>query len=295
MKRLLSAFALFLAISLPASAEEVVLPYKAKNLNLLAEVDWKGGKDRVVVILHGTLSHNRHTTVANLQRLLGAKGFSTLAPNLSLDVDRRQGNFDCAADHRHRHEDARGELGAWMDWLKGQGVKQVDLVGFSRGGNQAAWFAGEGGHPLLKKLVLVAPTTWSWERVTERLNGREKLGLFETLKRAKGAIGAGRGETVFKDVPFLTCEKARVSADSLVSYYDTAETRRDTPTLLPKLKVPFLVVATTADKIVPDLLPRLKAMPEAQGNLVVVDGADHFFNDLFAEDAVDAVAAFLKK
>jgi pimeloyl-ACP methyl ester carboxylesterase len=295
MSRFLSALALILAISLPASAEEVVLPYKAKNLNLLAEVDWAGGKDRVAVILHGTLSHNRHATVANLRRLLAAKGFSTLAPNLSLGVDRRQGNLDCAVDHRHRHEDALGELGAWMDWLKGQGVKQVDLVGFSRGGNQAAWFVAEGGHPLVKRLALVAPATWTWDAHTRNHKPREKLGLLESLKRAKGAVQAGRGETLFKELKFLSCGGAKVSAESLLSYYDPAETRRDTPGLLPGIGLPYLVVAASADTIVPDLLPRLKEMPEVQGKFVVVDGADHFFNDLFAEDAVDAIAAFLKK
>ncbi|MEO5337830.1 MAG: alpha/beta hydrolase [Magnetospirillum sp. WYHS-4] len=293
MKRILATVLLVLAAVLPASAEEAVLPYK--NLNLLADVQFSGGKERVVLILHGSLSHNRMKTVADLQKLLAAKGFSTLAPNLSLGIDRRQGAFDCAAEHRHRHTDALDELGAWMDWLGKQGVKDVALLGFSRGGDQAAWFAAEKGHALLKRLVLVGPMTWTWESAVKPLDARQKMMIVESLKRAKGAVAAGRPETLFKDLRFLHCDKARVAADTLVSYYDPAETRRDTPGLLATLKLPFLVVAASQDQILPDLLPRLKAMPEARDRLAVVEGADHFFNDIFAEEAVDAIAAFLKK
>lgn len=293
MKKHLVALLLLLAAAVPAAAEDVSIPFN--KLNLVADARWDGGQDKVVLILHGTLSHNRMKTVAALQNLLAGKGFSTIAPNLSLGLDRRAGSFDCAADHRHRHEDALDELGAWLDWLKGRGVKEVTLLGFSRGASQVSRFVTERNHPLVKRLVLVSPITWTWESATGRFPPRDKLGLLETLKRAKRAVEMNRGETMFKDLRFLHCEKAHVSAASVVSYYDPDETRRDTPTLLPRLKLPFLVVAGSQDALLPDMLPRLKAMPEVTGKLKVIEGADHFLNDIFAEEAVDAIADFLKK
>jgi len=60
--------------------------------------------------------------------------------------------------------------------------------------------------------------------------------------------------------------------------------------------VPVLVVVAGGDEIVRDAARRIA--PLADGRRVrmeVIAGADHFFRDLFGEDAADAVHAFLRE
>ena len=67
----------------------------------------------------------------------------------------------------------------------------------------------------------------------------------------------------------------------------------NTPYLLNKIKKPVLVFVGTEDTVVKGL-DKVVA-PIADGKkikLVVIDGADHSFRDLYAEDLVDAIEDF---
>ena len=63
------------------------------------------------------------------------------------------------------------------------------------------------------------------------------------------------------------------------------------PRLAAKTGHPTLVVVAGKDEVVPDLTKRLPSDVKP----VVIDGADHFFHDLYGEEAADVVAKFLKK
>lgn len=72
-----------------------------------------------------------------------------------------------------------------------------------------------------------------------------------------------------------------------------SDPRQDTPTLIPGIKKPTLAVVAGKGGGVVGL--DKKVAPLADGERVrlkVVDGADRFFRDLYAGDAVDAIAAF---
>ncbi|WP_419605847.1 hypothetical protein [Thiolapillus sp.] len=70
----------------------------------------------------------------------------------------------------------------------------------------------------------------------------------------------------------------------------------DTPHLLAKIKRPVLLFVGTKDKVVKGLLKKLEKLP-VSGNLTVevMEGADHFFRDLYAEDLVDRAVEFIRK
>ena len=123
-------------------ADEVKLQHDGMTLNasLVTSADsWPAGP--VVLMTHGTLAHRGMEIMAGLQDMLSERGISSLAINLSLGLDDRSAAmYDCATPHSHRHTDAVAEIGAWLEWLKGQGVKKIALLGHSRGGNQTARF-----------------------------------------------------------------------------------------------------------------------------------------------------------
>ena len=294
MPRIFSIFLLVLVASVPGVyAEEVKLPYEGLtlNANLEKQEDWPAGP--TVLITHGTLSHNKSEIISALQQLFLENGVSSLAINLGLGLNDRHGAYECSTPHTHRHEDAVNEIGAWLDWLKKQGVKQVVLLGHSRGGNQTAWFAAEHDDPVISKVILVAPQTWNAQDEAADYEKNYGKPLAPLLKKAESLVAAGQPDTLMEHTDFIYCADTAVSAQSLLSYY-AADSRKDTPYLLPKINKPTLVFVGSEDQTVKGL--EVKLAPLAADGVIeleVLDGADHFFRDLYAEDLVDLSVEFI--
>lgn len=292
--RCVSAVALGCA-AVAVEAKEVTLRHKGLTLN--ANLELAAGKkltDGAILITHGTLAHRGMETIVYLQNLLKEKGYNTLAINLSLGLDNRHDMYDCKVTHRHRHADAADEIGAWTDWLKKQDTKRVAIMGHSRGGAQTALYAVERDNPLVKAVVLYAPATRDPAKDAAGYQERYKKPLAPLLEQAQTLVKAGKGSTVLEHTDLLYCPDTSVTADAFVSYYEP-DPRQDTPTLIPKIKKPTLVVVAGNDEVVVGL--DKKVAPLADGKRVqmkVVDGADHFFRDLYADDAVEMTVAFLK-
>jgi len=288
----LFTFALFCFVT-NVQAEELVIPYH--GLNLSAELELVAGKhltDGVVLITHGSLGHRDMETITSQRALLKERGYNTLAINLSLGLDHRLGTYDCKNIHRHRNEDAVGEIGAWVDWLVGKGVNQITLFGHSRGAAQTALYAAQHDDPRVKAVVLLAPPTA--ENAGEGYQRRYGTALAPLLEQAEQLVRAGRGETVLEHVNIMYCRDVSASANSFVSYYRSSPDL-DSPGLLPRIKVPTLVIAASEDEVVAGLD---KIIPPLLGNnpqvrFKVIQGAGHFFRDLNAEDAADTIDEFL--
>jgi pimeloyl-ACP methyl ester carboxylesterase len=280
--------------SVAVEAKEVTLKHKGLTLN--ADYELAAGKtpaDGVILITHGALAHRGMETITYLQNLLKDKGYNTLAINLSLGLNNRHGMYDCKVTHRHRNADAAEEIGAWVDWLKGQGVTRVTLLGHSRGGAQTALYAAERDNPSVKAVVLLAPSTRENNDAAD-YQRRHNKPLAPVLEKAQKLVKDGKGGTVLEHIDLLYCPDTSATADSFVSYHGP-DPRLDTPSLIPKLKKPTLVVVAGNDEVVVGL--DKKMAPLADGKRVqmkVIDGADHFFRDLYADDAVEAIDAFLK-
>ncbi len=289
------ALAAALVFTAVAEAKEVTLSHKGLTLN--ANLELAAGKklaDGAILITHGTLAHRGMETVTYLQNLLKEKGYNTLAINLSLGLDNRHDMYDCKVTHRHRHADAVEEISVWVNWLKNQGAKRVVVMGHSRGGAQTARYAAERDTSLIKAVVLYAPATHDPVKDAVGYQARYKKPLAPILEKAESLVKTGKGATVFEHTDFLYCPDASVTAEAFVSYYGP-DPRLDAPYLIPNIKKPVLVVVAGNDEVVVGL--DMKVAPLADGKRVqmkVVDGADHFFRDLYADDAVEAIATFLK-
>lgn len=285
---------LLLAVT-TAFAQDVRIKHKDpafdRDLILNGSLELAEGKslaDGVVLMTHGTGGYNKMEIMATLQELLAERGLSSLAITLSMGIDDRQDMINCPKQHWHKHTDALDEIGAWIDWLKTNGTTKVVLLGHSRGGNQTAWFIAERDRPEVKGTVLLAPMTWTYETVAKRYND----GAPRKLDDVMAEMRASDPRTVVEGLRFLTCGEAAVSAGSFLSYYED-EPRRDTPTLLPKITKPTLVIAGSEDTLVPDLPARKDSFVDDDTQLIVIDGADHFFRDLYADDVADAIEEFL--
>ena len=276
-----------------AHANEVTQSYKGLILN--ANLDLAAGKtvsDGVILITHAGLATRSMELYVYLQKLLKEKGYSTLAINLSLGLNNRHGMYNCKVTHRHHYTDAADEIGAWVSWLQQQGAKQVVVLGHSRGGAETALYAAEQNNPVVKAVVLLAPDTRETNDATA-YQKRYKKPLAPVLEKAQKLVKEGNGSTVMEHIDFLYCPDTSVAADTFVSYYGP-DPRLDSAYLIPKIKKPTLVVLAGDDEVV---VNDKKFAPLADGKHVqikVIDGSGHFFRDLNADDAVDAITAFLK-
>lgn len=294
-KQMFLATVLAATLQAPVQAAEVTLPYR--NLTLNANLELAGGKnlkDGVILVVHGTLAHGGMEMISYLQGILKDNGRNSLAINLSYSESNRHGMVECARTHTHLDTDALGEIAAWTAWLGKEGVKEVTLLGHSRGGANVARYAAERDDPLVKSLVLMAPATWDEASAAQSYQKRFGKPLADVVKQAQALVKEGKGKTVMKDVDFLYCARTSATAESVISYLGP-DPLRDTPTLLPKLKKPALVLVAGADELLPDLEKKAAAVADGKKvQLKVVKGADHFFRDLYTDEAVEAIVAFLK-
>ncbi|MDQ5770225.1 alpha/beta hydrolase [Thiothrix subterranea] len=287
------AFSLLAAVA-TLQADEVTV--KQGDLELRADLtlaEGKTAKDGVIMLLHGTLAHNKMEIMQSLSDLLKEKGYNTLNVNLSYALDKRPSEMlDCTIEHKHKHEDAVAELDTWMNWLKEQGASKVAVLGHSRGGNQVAWYASEKDSELLEKVITVAPATADADKSSKEYEERYKKPLADIMSEATKLAGDGKGADMMALPGFVYCENAKAAADSVVSYYKDDE-RKNTPSLLPKIKKPMLIVMGSADEVVADLPAKLESVKQDNLTVETVDGADHFFMDLYADELADKVATFV--
>ena len=60
------------------------------------------------------------------------------------------------------------------------------------------------------------------------------------------------------------------------------------------LTMPVLVIAGSADTVVPEVPGRMEAIADGERlRLAVIDDAGHMFLDFYAEDAADLIAEFI--
>ena len=276
-------------------AEEVKMEHAGITLNgnLEKSDNWPAG--HTILMTHGTLFHNKSELMSALQALFLENDISSLAINLGLGINDRHGSYDCAVPHTHKHEDAIDEIDAWMNWLTSQGVDKVSILGHSRGGNQTAWYAAEKDSDKLDKVILIAPATWSPEYAAKDYKERYGKDLATVFNKAETLVSQGKGDTQIKPVDFIYCKETSASADSVVSYYK-ADMRKNTPSLLANIQKPVIVFAGSSDQVVKNLDKKLAPLAESGAiELVVLDGADHMFRDLHAEDLVDRAVEFVNE
>jgi surfactin synthase thioesterase subunit len=100
----------------------------------------------------------------------------------------------------------------------------------------------------------------------------------------------------FIDVPkFIYCDNPRVTAEAFISEY--ADDRvHSTPLNIAKVTdIPILAIGGTQDTVVSDLEGDFVNLADRSNfSIEMIDGADHFFRDLYADDAASLIAEMIE-
>lgn len=278
-------------------AEEVTLSYKKYNRHMLNAdfnlADGNAENDDVVLITHGALAHKQMEIVKYLNRLFLDKGYNTLAINLSLGINNRHGMYDCSVTHRHTNNDAVEEIEQWVFWLIKKGIKNIYLLGHSRGGAQVALFSSTSKLKQIKAVALMAPAT---SENTAEINYKKRYQqeLKPILDNARKLKKQGKKHAVLKSIGLMSCNDTSATAESFLSYYGQQK-NVDTPSLLKKIIKPVVIVVAGDDKVVISLDKKIRSITDNKfRKLSVIEGADHMFRDLNADDAVDSISEFFQ-
>jgi len=291
-------FTLFCVIALLllsplGNAENVSIAHGEFKLNANLEKADNWPSATTLLITHGTLSHNNSELIQTLQTLFGEYGISSLAINLSLGIDNRRGPFDCDAIHRHTQEDAAEEISSWANWLTAQGANDIVVMGHSRGGNQTARFASKLANPATSRMILIAPALSDGKNTGQAYQKAHGKILATVLAEAHRVKDSGTPNTLLTHTGFLYCPDAQVAPASFMSYYETTP-ELSTAKLLKATPLPTLVITGSEDTTVPGIPGALSPLA-ATGKikLVTIDGAGHFFRDLYADDLVEQAVDWL--
>lgn len=294
LRRRCAVAALLLLPLAAAAAQAVTILHEGRRLT--ASLELAPGstlRDGVVVMVHGTMGHRDMDVMRRFRAMLVERGHSALSITLSLGIDAREGMFDCALPSTHRSADALPEIGSWIAWAAVQGARSITLLGFSRGGQQAAWFSAASPHPRVDRLVLLAPVIAG--DLAGRYDEHSQQPLATLLARARAAGPAAAPPPMLRDIAFLNCPTTTASTASFISYY-APEADSELPATLPRIGVPTLIVLAGNDAIARDMDRRLAPLVDGQRvRATLVSGSDHFFHDLYGDDAADAIAAFLRR
>ena len=257
-----------------------------------------------VVLLHGTLAHNRMEIINTFATLISQDyGYPVLTPNLSLNDKERMGEkiqtstkgyatlTACDIEHTHKYEDAALELGTWVEYLKQEGFEKILVSGHSRGGRQVSAFLAGNDEPSIIGGVLIASGLSRSERNIEKYKKDTGLDLTQLLTQFSKL-----SPDEYVDVPkFIYCDKPRVTAGAFISEYED-NPAHSAPYNVQKIKnIPILVIGGSEDTVVPNIEADFKALTN-QSNLSVqvIEGADHFFRDLYADDAAAMIVDLIE-
>jgi len=274
-------------------AREIQIPHKSLTLvgNLEVAPD-KSLSDGVILMLHAGLGHYGMETMSYFQSLLRERGYTTLAITLSLGIDKRHGMLDCTSPQRHLNTDAIDEINTWVSWLKQQNVKKFVLFGHSRGGSQAAHYEVVNDIPELTAVILLAPGTYETNG-PEIYQQKFKKPIKILVEKAMALVKANKGDTIIQHTGFLYCDDSPVSANTFVSYYGP-DPHLDTVLMVTETKKPTLVILAGADSAVINN-DSFRALSDRKNiQLYEVEDANHFFRDLYADEAADKIHEFLQ-
>jgi len=284
---------LLLTASISVEAAEVSQPFRDLTLNANLEMaDGRDFKDAIVLIVHGYSGHNKMEIIRSAQQALLDNGQSSLAINLSMGIDNRHGFFDCTWPHRYLQEDTLDEISAWVDWLRDQGVSRITLLAHSRGANQAMVYAVDNKDSEVTQLVLLAPGTFDDTR--QAFEERYGPSFDPQMARAEKLIAAGRGVELMENTDIMICPQTSVSANTFNSFYGRTSRFRNFKSYLPRIPMPTLVITGTQDERSPDTAQDAAAyVDDGRLQLIVIEGAGHFFRDFNIDEAMEVVIEFI--
>ncbi len=279
LARLLALLQLGL-IALPSQA--AIIKEKLPS-GLYGVADYRAGsKNRpAVMILHGFLTTFNFNTVFGAIELLAENGYTVLAPNLSLGINARKQGLPCDAIHTHTMEQDLEETAFWVNWLVKQGAKNVVLIGHSIGSLILLAYASDKPHPAVTMLIA---TSMSFAN-----NFNSDAEIKKQLRTAHEY--KTKGDKSLYPYTLSYC-KGNFLAPAEVYLSYSKWTKQRVLAALKRIRFPVHIIMGGADKRFDKQW--LDQLSRAGANMIIIPGANHFFDDQHEFDLHDSFLTILE-
>ena len=139
----------------------------------------------------------------------------------------------------------------------------------------------------LAALALIAPMTWQKEFVLAAYKEKFGVDLNALLVQA-----AQNGNSLFSPPGILYCENTPVSPQAFISYYSVAP-EKNTPRLLASGAISAFVYLGSTDPLSGRFAKQQVLFEEENISVVTIEGAGHFFRDLYTDELIDDLLSHL--
>jgi alpha/beta superfamily hydrolase len=273
-----------------SSPNQIILQSQ-HDIELVGELYRIEKNDSVFLIVHGARSYKGMEIIQSLTSRLHSEGYDVLTINLSYGIDKREDKFlDCNIKHNHNEHQSVKEIVKWYKYLENKGYKKINFIGHSRG----AYNVVQALSIINKATVnsyLLAPTIDTYIGTKEYYENELNIPYKDIISDNKNYYIKDK----YGLINFLFCENVNVSAKTFRSYLDFSNNKDlypftfDMIELLNDSKSQTIVFSGTEDEILEDTYKKYDLINNANIRTVIVDGAGHFFRDLYLDEVIDVI------
>lgn len=190
-----------------------------------------------IVLVHGVESYWYSSPTLFLGGNLAAAGYTALGYN---------GVHSGDSFRNSTFENAVAEVHDAITFIKRRGFDKIILIGHSLGTPIVEYYQGDRPDPAVKAVVVYGPHIDIPAVTRESLLGIETYETF--VARCRDLVDQGKGEQI-KLLPFREGRVIITSAKTFLSYRDVKTSKAAVANMIPRIKVPFLIVYDPADNI----------------------------------------------
>jgi len=265
MQRLIGIFWVLLGFAQLAHAELVELQVRP---GIVASAAFAAGDRQApaVLILHGFLQTHEFPTVRRLHHSLAESGFSVLSPTLSLGIHKRAQSLECEALHLHTLHDDVQELKLWVDWLRDKTGREVVLIGHSAGGLVMTRYLADYPDAPVAQGIMIS---------LSYLEGQEPQSADSDADIAEYSL--------------VYCERYPTTAQAYHSYVDWGTS--EMLDAVRGFRNPVSIILGSGDRRISQAWRDTIAASDIDA--IIIQGADHFFDNQHEFDLLDAIEQLL--
>jgi len=266
---------------LPAISNAATIELKLANgLITTAKYQKNDLKNTAIIILHGFLVTRNFRTIANLSTALFDEGYTVLAPNLTLGINRRKVSLACEAIHTHNLSDDINEIHHWIHWLIDKGHKEVVIIGHSFGSLHSLAYLSHYAHPAVKKMITTS--------LIDLEHAISKKTSASQIKTAQAQLAQNNHQLQEYQVSY--CKKYVTSPSAFLSY--ALWSKEHIIKVLSTIQVPTTIIVGSADQRMDTHW--IDTLNKSGKQLIRIDGANHFFDADHEFDLLDSVLGSLE-
>lgn len=268
-------------LTAPPSKGEIIRLQSPAGFMATAEL-LAGDKDKqAILIQHGFLQTRDFFTIRRLAESLHERGYTLLSPNLTLGIDNRRQSLACEAMHTHSMQQDLAEIGFWVDWLHRRSGKQVTLIGHSAGSLSLFAYLAQEASPPVNQAILISLLSFA-EGPAAKENPAQQRQALQRAATDEEAIASYR---------LAFCDSYPTTAKNYLSYveWNGIKTLKN----LNKLTIkPTILLGGEDRRLGDDWLPALR---QAGAEVILIPGANHFFDHEYEFDLLDVVVELLER